>query len=275
MTDRWTIDSISWNSFDPARVDMALLAVVKTAALVEANAADYVVYLRNVFGDDADFVAAAEEWGVEEELHGAALGRWAETADRSWSFSRALAEFRARYKLDLQATDSVRGSRAAELIARQVVETGTSSFYSAIRDAAEEPVLKEIAGRIARDEFFHYQLFAKHFARYQQKNPMSLWAKLKVAATRFNEAEDDELGTAYFCANDWSADNQAQYGAKNYGAEYWKHAMRLYRKPHIDTAVRMIFRAIDLSPNGRLAKLTSAGLWRVAQHRTAKFARAA
>lgn len=274
MSNRWTINTLNWQQFDATKVNADLLAVVKTAALVEANAADYVVYLRNVFSDDAEFVAAAQVWGEEEELHGAALGRWAETADPKWSFTRALEEFRARYKLDLQATDSIRGSRAAELIARQVVETGTSSFYSAIRDAADEPVLKEIAARIARDEFFHYQLFAKHFVRYHHKNPMSLWAKLKVAATRFNEAEDDELGTAYFCANDWSADKHALYGAKNYGAEYWKHAMRLYRRPHIDTAVRMIFRAVDLSPNGMLAQLVSAGLWRIAQYRTTRLAKA-
>ena len=53
----------------------------------------------------------------------------------------------------------MRGSRRGEMIARCVVESGTSSLYSAIRDASEEPVLKEVAGRIAADEFRHYRLF--------------------------------------------------------------------------------------------------------------------
>ncbi len=275
MSERWTIETINWGRFDPALVDTDLLAVVKTAALVEANAADYVTYLSNVFEDDADFVRAAQTWGIEEEQHGAALGRWAETADRSWSFDRALTDFRAGYQLDLSTHQSVRGSRSAELIARQVVETGTSSFYSAIRDAAKEPVLRDIAHRIAQDEFSHYQLFAKYFARYQQLQPMSLWAKLKVAVTRFNEAEDDELGYAYFAANILSIDRSAEYRAGNYGQEYWKRAMRLYDRPHIDGAVRMILRAVHLSPNGWLGKLLAGGLWRVARHRTAKLARAA
>jgi hypothetical protein len=232
-----------------------------------------VTYLNNVFGDDPVFMAATGVWGVEEEQHGAALGRWAELADPSWSFMQALADFRAGYKLDLATHESVRGSRAAELIARQVVETGTSSFYSAIRDAATEPCLKEIAHRIAQDEFAHYQLFAKFFARYQQQNPMSVWAKLKVAITRFNEAEDDELGYAYFAANVLSIDRAANFKARDYGKEYWKFALQLYRRPHVDNAVRMILRAIDLTPNGRLFKLLSGGLWKLASYRTAQLAR--
>jgi hypothetical protein len=275
MTDRWTMGTINWTGFDPALVDAGLLAVVKTAALVEANAPDYVTYLGNVFGDDPDFLAASAQWGAEEEQHGAALGRWAELADPDWSFARALTDFRAGYKLDLDTQESVRGSRTAELIARQVVETGTSSFYSAIRDAAREPVLREITHRIAQDEFAHYRLFAKFFARYQQKNPMSVWAKFKVALTRFNEAEDDELGYAYFAANILSIDRSASFRARDYGRDYWKSALQLYKRPHIDNAVRMILRAVDLTPNGRLFRFLSASLWKAASLRTAQLAKTA
>ena len=78
---------------------------------------------------------------------------------------------------------SVRGSRRGEMIARCVVESGTSSLYSAIRDASEEPVLKEIAGRIAADEYRHYKLFYEIL--HQQNEPdMSFWRKLWVAISR-------------------------------------------------------------------------------------------
>lgn len=271
----WTLDDIPWERFDAAKVDADLLAVVKTAALVEANAADYVVYLRNVFQDDAAFVAAAETWGVEEEQHGAALGRWAELADPGFSFEQALADFRAGYSLDLETTTSVRGSRAGELIARQVVETGTSSFYSAIRDATEEPVLKAIAGRIASDEFFHYQLFAKHFRRYQEKTRLSTWARLKIALGRMQEAEDEELGYAFFSANVLQTNRTADFKAKNYGREYQRRALQLYRRPHIDNAVRMVLRAADLKSTGWLYKLASKLLWRIISAKSASMARAA
>jgi hypothetical protein len=90
MSQRWTLDSVAWSAFEASKVDAQLLALVKTASLVEANAADYVVYLRNVFAGDADFIALAEQWGEEERLHGEALGRWAELADPQFSFVRAI-----------------------------------------------------------------------------------------------------------------------------------------------------------------------------------------
>jgi hypothetical protein len=153
-----------------------------------------------------------------------------------------------------------------------VVETGTSSFYSAIRDAAKEPVLKGIAARIASDEYFHYQLFRKSFARFAAQQPMSLWAKLKVAATRFNEAEDDELGYAYFAANVLSRDRSANYALRDYGKDYWRIAISLYRRPHIENAVRMILRSVDLRSNGWLYRGLSSLLWWATQRRTARLA---
>src|SRR6185312_11465861 len=112
----------------------------------------YVAYLSRVFGGAEKTLADFDRWGHEEAQHGLALGRWAEMADPSWSFQAAFARFHAGYRPPhFESADkiSVRGSRRGEMIARCVVESGTSSYYSAIRDAANEPVLKEIAGRIA------------------------------------------------------------------------------------------------------------------------------
>ena len=123
--------------------------------MVERNGADYGRYLCNVFRDDAEFCAVAAQWAGEEEQHGLALGHWAALADPTFDMDVSFARFLAMYKIPTDATESVRGSRAAELCARCIVETGTSSFYSAIRDAVEEPVLKQICKNIAADEFRH------------------------------------------------------------------------------------------------------------------------
>ena len=48
-------------------------------------------------------------------------------------------------------------------MARCVVESGTSSMYSALRDSTDEPVLKAICHRIAGDEFRHFRLFYHTF----------------------------------------------------------------------------------------------------------------
>ncbi|RMF66852.1 MAG: ferritin-like domain-containing protein [Alphaproteobacteria bacterium] len=274
MARRWTLDDIPWDRFDPDKVDPDILAVVKAASMVEANAADYVRYLENVFADDEEFLEAARRWGVEEEQHGAALGRWAEMADPSFSFADSLAEFRRGFRVPVEADRSVRGSRAGELIARQVVETGTSSFYSALRDATEEPVLKEICRRIAIDEFFHYQLFQKHFRRYRDRDRPGLLTRLKVALGRVQEAEDDELAYAYYAANVWSRDHAAPYRREEMATAYWVRAMRLYRPQHLDSAARMILRAAELRANGWLGDMAARAAYGLVRRRCRRLEKA-
>src|ERR1700678_3295547 len=162
----WHIDQVAWARFDPAKVDPAVVPLVKAAAMVERNGTDYAIYLNRVFADDPDFRKAADNWAQEEVQHGDALGRWANLADPAWNYQAAFARYRAGYHLPLDAEASVRGSRTGELIARCMVETGTSSYYTALGDAAEEPVLREICRLIAADELRHYKLFYDHMRRY-------------------------------------------------------------------------------------------------------------
>lgn len=259
----WRLEDIDWSAFDASRVDPDVLKVVKAAALVEGNSDDYVAYLRNVFADDPEFVAAAEEWGREEVQHGRALAAWAERADPSFDYAAALERFRAGFRLPLDAKASVRGSRSGELIARCVVECGTSSFYSAIRDAADEPVLKTICHRIAGDEFRHYRLFQKHLRRYQKAEPLSLLARLRIALGRVSEASDDELSMAYWCGNG----AQGEYRRDEAYRAYEARAARLYRPGHVARLVAMIAKAIDLDPQGRLVAFAQRLAWRFLQFR--------
>lgn len=272
---RWTLDTISWEDFDPTALDADLLAVVKTAALVEANSADYVTYLKNVFPGDAALHEAVETWGAEEAQHGAALGRWADLADPDFSFDAALKAFRAGYQLDLSTDTSVRGSRLAELVARSVVESGTSSFYCAIRDASQEPVLKQIAHHIAADEFAHFQLFQKHSKTYEAQEKMSKFKRLRVAISRVQEAEDDELAYAYFAANSLTRDPQAVFNSAQCSKSYYRRAMSLYQERHIENATRMILRAASFRPQGTFADWASRGFWRFVQFKRARMAKAA
>src|SRR5690348_15506929 len=162
----WTLADIPWDRFDPQEVDPELLRIVKAASLVEQNGADYTRYLCNVFADDAEFQAVARRWGAEEIQHGKALGRWARLADPTFDHAAASARFTAGFRVDVDARASVRGSRAGELVARCIVETGTSSYYTALAEASGEPVLQAICKRIAADEWRHYKLFYTHLKRY-------------------------------------------------------------------------------------------------------------
>jgi rubrerythrin len=255
----WTLDSIAWDLFDASKVDAEILRNIKAAAMVERNGSDYGVYLGRVFADDPAFAAEIKRWAGEEVQHGMALGRWAQLADPSWDFDAAFARFRKGYQLPLDATGSVRGSQAGEMMARCIVETGTSSYYSALKDATEEPVLKQICTNIAADEFRHYKLFFDHLGRCLERDRLSRWARLRVGWGRLAESEDDELAYAYFAANE---PDGSVYDRKRATDAYARRAYPLYRRFHVQRAMAMMLKAVGLAPNGRLnALLTRVGLW--------------
>jgi hypothetical protein len=255
----WTLETIAWGRFDASKVDPEILRNIKAAALVERNGGDYGIYLGRVFADDPQFTDAVNTWVTEEIQHGIALGRWVKLADPSWDFDAAFARFRAGYQLPLEATESVRGSQAGEMIARCIVETGTSSYYSALRDASEEPVLRQICGKIAGDEFRHYKLFYDHLRRCLERDRLGRWSRLRIGWARLAESEDDELAYAYFAANE---PIEAVYDRARSMAAYARRAYPLYKRGHVQRGIGMVLKAVGLQPQGWLNELlTKAGLW--------------
>ena len=248
----WNLDDIDWSGFDRAKVDPELVRVVKAASLVERNGADYETYLCNVFADDPGFREAARAWAAEEVQHGEALARWARMADPAWDFPAAFARFTAGFRPPLDVDASVRGSRTGELIARCIVETGTSSYYTALADIAEEPVLAQICRRIAADELRHYKLFYGHMKRYQAAERLGRWGRVRTGLGRILESEDDELCYAYFAAN---APSDAVYDRKRWGRAYARRAYGVYRERHVERGIGMALKAVGLRSNGTLHRL--------------------
>lgn len=244
----WTLEDIPWGAFDSSRVNPELVAIVKAASMVESNADDYRRYLNNVFRDDERLCHAIDRWSVEEVQHGRALARWAALVDPDFDYPRSFDRFRDNYEFPLEVTESVRGSRSGELIARCMVETGTNSFYSALADASDEPVLKEICTRIAEDEFAHYCMFHAYMRKYLRRENLSFREKIRVAVQRVAETEDDELATAY-----WAANRAGQrFDRRSNAVAYARASLRYYRPRHIRRGVEMILGALGLDPSGPL-----------------------
>lgn len=251
----WTLDDIPWSRFDASRVDATMLAAVKAASLVEYNAPDYVAYLTGVYrAQSPDILRDIERWGGEEIQHGLALGRWAEMADPQFDFKAAFARFHSLYRAPHfgHAVASVRGSRRGEMIARCVVESGTSSLYSALRDASDEPVLKEIAARIAGDEFRHYRLFYE-IGQSDAEPDLSRWRKFWIALSRVTESRDDELACAFYCANVQQSETQRlPYRRRHYARVYQRTIMSFYQRHHMEKLVKMAVMPAGINPSGRL-----------------------
>jgi hypothetical protein len=266
----WRIEDVAWERFDPEAVDPALVPLIKAAAMVERNGKDYALYLNGVFGDDPDFRQAADYWAEEEVQHGDALAKWAELADPAWDSAAAFDRYRAGYTVKTDADASIRGSRTGELIARCMVETGTSSYYTALAEATKEPVLQQICRHIAADEYRHFKLFYDHMRRYLARENLGLLRRLRIAAGRITESEDDELAYAWHCGNE--PEGQA-YEHARCTAAYMGRAMAFYRFRHVERGMGMIFKAVGLPPRGRLSDLSAKGAWRLLQWRRRRFAR--
>ena len=232
------------NGFEPD-----VLLAIKAASMVESHSDDYVAYLCNVFHDDPAFQEEAKRWGSEELQHGSALRRWAELSDPDWDFEDAFARFKKGHLLPLDATESVRGSRTGELVARCIVEVGTSSFYSALRDSVEEPVLKQICSNIAADEFRHYKLFYKNSIHYRGIENSTLLSRVWAAIARMRESDDDELAYAFYCG---SGDSRP-YDRRTHYRAYAGRAYCHYRFGHVAHGINMVLKAIGISPRSLLA----------------------
>jgi hypothetical protein len=266
----WRLEDVAWARFDPARVDPALVPLVKAAAMVERNGTDYAIYLNRVFHDDPDFRQAADYWAAEEVQHGDALGRWAMLADPAWDYAAAFERYKSGFSLPRDAKKSVRGSRTGELIARCMVEIGTSSYYTALADGTTEPVLAQICRHIAADEFRHFKLFYDHMRRYLGRERIGLLRRLAIAAGRIRESEDDELAFAYYCGNEPTS---LAYDRRRCSAAYMSGAMRFYRFRHIERGMGMIFKAVGLSPRGRLSDMAARAMWHLLKWRRDRLSR--
>jgi hypothetical protein len=267
----WTIEDIPWDRFDRGRLDPQIVVIVKAASLVEYNGGAYAHHLCRVFHDDPGFQAIARRWGEEEIQHGMALGRWAELADPEFDFAAAFDRFQSGFQVDFDRDTSRRGSRSGEMIARCIVETGTSSYYTALREAAEEPVLKEICRHIAADELRHYQLFYRNLLRCLEHERIGLWRRLRVALRRLAESQDDELAYAYYAANE----TRRPYDRRRCGRAYARRAYAVCREHHVARGVAMIFKAVGLTPNGRLSHAAGRLAWAALRRRAARLAKAA
>lgn len=266
----WQIEDVAWDQFAADKVSRDIVPLVKAAAMVERNGTDYAIYLNNVFRDDPDIGRAVNAWSLEEVQHGDVLGRWASLADPSWDYKAAFARFREGYHIQLEAEASVRGSRTGELIARCMVETGTSSYYSALGEATAEPVLQQICRLVAADEFRHFKLFYDHMRRWLGRERIGLPRRLRIALGRIGETEDDELAYAWHCANE-PAD--LAYDHRRCMAAYMGHAMAFYRLHHIERATGMILKTVGLPPRGWVSDTAARLAFRLLQYRQRRFLR--
>ena len=190
----WSTEDIPYDTLahDRVRDDRRLFYIVASASFVEITSDLYTHNLIDYFRHDSEVVEwLGMVWQKEELQHGDALRRYVQTAWPEFDWEAAYRGFLAEYT-PLCTVDQLESTRALEMVARCVVETGTASFYRMLSAQSREPVLKQLAARISADEVRHYKHFYRYFLRYQASERPGRTAVLRTLWRRTAEIEAED-----------------------------------------------------------------------------------
>jgi hypothetical protein len=243
----WSMKDIPYHALDRelVRDDTLLFYIITAASFIEITSDHYTRNLIAFFHGDPEIVDWLQNhWEPEEMQHGASLKRYVQTAWPDFDWEEAYRGFMSEYGA-LCGHERYASTHALEMVARCVVETGTSSFYRMMADIAAEPVLKELTSKISLDEVRHYKHFYHYFLRYQESERQGRTAVLKTLWDRAMEIEDEDAFLSF----------KYIFLTRNPGAEFQRRDYEAYRagvrrigKAHFpyDMALKMFLKPLGL-----------------------------
>jgi hypothetical protein len=245
----WSIDDVPYHALspDPVSVDRRLFYLVASASFIEITSRLYTRNLVDYFRGDSEVVEWLErEWESEELRHGTALKRYVRTAWPDFDWEAAYRIFLDQYT-PLCTVELLAGTRALEMAARCVVETGTASFYRMVSELSEEPVLSGLAARISADEVRHYKHFYRYFRRYRALERPGRAAVLRTLWNRLAAVETEDALCAFEAV--FLACNPDRVFQRSDYDSWRDDALQLVRRhlPH-EMAVKMLLKPLELQP---------------------------
>jgi rubrerythrin len=265
----WRLDDIDFDAVDAASVrnDEFLFLTLASASFVEILSEMYSDNLIEHFQGNAEVTNWLKEyWQQEEVQHGHAFKAYIQRVWPEFDWESAYRAFQVHYS-SLCTVEQLEPHRALELVARCVVETGTSTFYRALEDYVREPVLRQLIGHIKTDEAAHYTHFRRYFAAYNAIEHHGVGAVIATIWRRLREIRGEDAYIAFkhvyaarhpgqpFLASDWHRYNRM---VKRLARRHYPYLM----------AVRMLIKPIPMAetlkrvlqwPLVGLARLVSLG----------------
>lgn len=247
-TLRWHLEQIDLQAIDRATVaprdDIFLL--VCSASFIESGTDMYTRNLLEYFADDRDFGDwLRERWEPEELQHGRALRAYVEHVWPEFDWPGAYADFYAEYSA-LCTLDELEPSRGRELVARCIVEMGTTTYYQALNAICEEPVLRDLTWRIRTDEVQHYKHFYHRFLGYQRSEGLGRSQVIAALWRRVAELRRSDADVALRHASAWRWRDSSEPPALRDVRQRVFDRMRT--EYPIELAVRMIIKPLRLGP---------------------------
>jgi hypothetical protein len=196
---KWNYEEIDFASIDreAIRNDQLMFYMLASASLVEIMAELYADNLIEKFRGNTEVVNWLEKyWQREEVQHGYALKAYVEHVWPEFDWQAANSRFRAEYSA-LCTEEQLESSPALELIARCVVETGTTTMYHAVHDYVQEPILRQLFTNMKTDEANHYAHFRQYFESYCKSQRHSAWSVMRTISRRMTGIKSEDSYIAF------------------------------------------------------------------------------
>lgn len=259
----WRIEDIDLSRIDrrKAASNENLLLLLCAASFIESGTDLYTSNLSTYFNGDPEVSDwLNNEWEPEEMQHGRALKTYIHHVWPEFDWDTAFKNFFAEYSLTCSVEDFEK-TRALEMVARCVVETGTATLYRAINECSDEPVLKQLTDNIRTDEVRHYKHFFRFFKKYNRIEGNGRFAVLGALLRRVLEIknEDSEIALRHVFAIRYP--ERAHDTAYNRELAARVNAL-VRRNLSADMCVKMLLKPLDLpariqpSVHYPLAKIT-------------------
>lgn len=194
----WSISDIDYAAIDVAKVrdNRTLFYLLAAASFIESGSDTYAGNLAAYYADVPDAANwLSAHWESEELQHGMALRRYVEHVWPAFDWQRGYARFFDEYSKTC-SIDNFERSQALEMAARCVVETGTATYYRALEQASDEPVLRDLTRRIANDEVRHYKHFFRYFNTLSDRERLGRIRVLAALARRLLEIKNEDAEIA-------------------------------------------------------------------------------
>jgi len=194
----WRYQDIDFSQINHSRIadNEDLFFLLCASSFIESGSDLYTSNLATFFDGDSEVTDwLNDHWESEELQHGRALKTYILTVWPDFDWDTAFAKFFDEYSLSC-TVEEFEKTRALEMAARCVVETGTATLYRAINVCSDEPVLKMLTDKIRADEVRHYKYFFRFFKRYNQHERHGRFTILRTLLRRVLEIKNDDSEVA-------------------------------------------------------------------------------
>ena len=241
---------INYDAIDTAKVkkNHFLFYLLTIASYIEITSETYAKNLSEYYSDNPEALQWLNNtWEAEEVQHGKSLKKYVAHVWPDYPWEKGYARFLELY-LPLCEVGAFQPTKASEMIARMIVETGTSTAYRSFEGYAkdlDEPVLAGLCHRIYRDEVNHYSYFDHFFSYYNKEEQLGRKDIFKVIASRLKDASDEDVELAY--QSIYETENKTPFEYAYY--EKFKKDLNQLAKNYYpySMAIKMMMKPLDLN----------------------------